>query len=387
MRRRFVLYALILLTGLGTAAWIRHHRTGEGLIPDANPSINIWYGSEQWFGQLGNPQEWVNILGNVSSPVGIDSLRFSLNGGKSRRLSVGPDRRRLASAGDFNAEIGIEELADGLNVVKIEAIDTRGRKSVRAVSVHYARGRTWPMPYTIHWSDVRNIAQVAQVVDGRWKVEDGLRPEKLWYDRIVVIGDVFWTNYEVTVPFTIHGFDPAAYNPISTGPTVGVGLHWRGHYAWDQSQPRIGGWPIGALCIYGWVEASSKADGWVMHSNKPGFRFELQGVQNVVTDDSGRNLALGVRYIFKARAEARPDQTSFYQFKVWQDGTPEPPGWDLSGPGSVQGNEQGSVLLLAHHSDVTFGDVTIVPIAPQSGHVHMASSRLESATPSKWNSR
>jgi hypothetical protein len=379
IRRRFVAYASILFVGLGAAGWIRHNGAGEGARPQAGPLIDVWYGSEQWFGQLGNPQEWVNILGNVSSPIGVASLRYSLNGGKRKRLSIGPDMRRLASAGDFNAEVDIDDLADGLNVVKIEAVDISGVKSVKAVSVHYARGRTWPMPYTVHWSAAPTIQETAQVVDGLWNVErEGIRPTKLWYDRALAIGDVFWTDYEVTVPVTIHRFDPAAYNPISTGPMVGIALRWKGHYyASDGSQSYIGSWPIGALCVYAWI----------VHSHKADFRLELQGLKTIATDNSGRQLALGVRYIFKARAETRPHQTSFYRFKVWQEGTPEPSGWDLSGPGAVQGNDQGSVLLVAHHSDVTFGDVTIVPVAVNSGHVQRASSLLASPNPSKWESR
>jgi hypothetical protein len=368
MRRRFVAYTSILFLVLGAWVWTRHNGADEGLRPKAGPLIDVWYGSEQWFGQLGNPQQWVNILGNVSSPVGVGSLRYSLNAGEWKRLSMGPDRRRLASAGDFNAEIDIHDLADGLNAVKIEAVDMNGGKSVIAVSVHYARGRTWPLPYTVRWSGAPSIQEAAQVVDGVWNVDrEGARPVKLWYDRALAIGDVFWRDYEVTVPVTIHGFDSGAYNPISIGPMVGIGLRWKGHYAWDGSQPHYGAWPIGALCLYGWI----------VHSDKADFRLEVQGLNTIATDNRGRQLALGVRYIFKARAETRP-QADFYRFKVWQDGTPEPSGWELSGYGSPQENSEGSVLLVAHHSDVTFGDVTIVPITGNSDHVQRASSLLAS---------
>jgi hypothetical protein len=32
----------------------------------APPSIVLWYGDQQHFGQWGNPQPWANLLGNVS---------------------------------------------------------------------------------------------------------------------------------------------------------------------------------------------------------------------------------------------------------------------------------------------------------------------------------
>ena len=62
------------------------------------PTIDVWYGSSQNFGQHGNPQEWVNILGRVSGSLPITSLTYSLNGGPDATLhrpqSQAPLRRR-----------------------------------------------------------------------------------------------------------------------------------------------------------------------------------------------------------------------------------------------------------------------------------------------------
>jgi hypothetical protein len=52
--------------------------------------IDVWYGEEQTFGSLGNPQEWVNIMGNVSDSDGIASLSYSLNGGAAIPSICGP---------------------------------------------------------------------------------------------------------------------------------------------------------------------------------------------------------------------------------------------------------------------------------------------------------
>ena len=41
----------------------------------------LWYGNSQTFGKIGTPQRFVNLLGNVSDPFGIDSLYYRLNGG------------------------------------------------------------------------------------------------------------------------------------------------------------------------------------------------------------------------------------------------------------------------------------------------------------------
>ena len=68
--------------------------------PDPSlPIIDVWYGTEQQFGQVGIPQQWVNILGNVTDPDGIDTLTYSLNGGSESALSIGPDTCRLADEG------------------------------------------------------------------------------------------------------------------------------------------------------------------------------------------------------------------------------------------------------------------------------------------------
>jgi hypothetical protein len=47
--------------------------------------------------------------------------------------------------------------------------------------------------------------------------------------------------------------------------------------------------------------------------------------------------------------------------KFWEDGTPEPAGWDLTTEMPVY---DGSMLLIAHRAVATFGDVTITPLAP-----------------------
>jgi len=227
MKHRYAKFlgALVLLSLSAALLWnSRAANLGWGgkSAASSDPLVDIWYGSEQWFGELGNPQRWVNILGNASSRSGIASLRYSLNGSKWHRLGIGPDDRRLAFKGDFNAEIDVSELLDGLNTVEIAAVNKRGARAVSKVLVHYRQGKTWPMPYHVHWNTLRNIQEAAQVVDGQWKLEpDGIRPATLWYDRMVALGDMSWRDYEVTVPVTIHGFDPAAYNPISAGPMLG----------------------------------------------------------------------------------------------------------------------------------------------------------------------
>ena len=79
----------------------------------APPQINLWYGNYQTFGARWVPQQWVNILGNVTSPVGIAKLTYSLNGAPKVNMNWGPANPRLVEEGDFNADIDYSLLWPG----------------------------------------------------------------------------------------------------------------------------------------------------------------------------------------------------------------------------------------------------------------------------------
>jgi uncharacterized repeat protein (TIGR02543 family) len=212
---------------------------GDGTV------IDVWHGPDQAFGQNGRPQPWVNILGNVSDSDGVDSLAYSLNGGPASILSVGPDGRRLASAGDFNIDIPCTDLVNGTNQVVITATDELYNRSTKMVTVTYSSGNVWPLPYSIDWSSATSIQDVAQVVDGLWTLEaDSVRILEPGYDRLVAIGDVSWTDYEVMVPVTIHDLSDNMGG-------AGILLRWNGHTDDPISgwQPKTGWNPLGAI---GW---------------------------------------------------------------------------------------------------------------------------------------
>jgi uncharacterized repeat protein (TIGR02543 family) len=311
------------------------------------PVIDIWYGSTQEFGQIGTPQQWVNILGNVSDPDGVDSLVYSLNGGPELALSIGPDTRRLASEGDFNADLLYTDLVSGTNQVVITATDTFSRQSVETVMVEYISGSVWPAPYSIDWSTVTNVQDVARVVDGKWAVEgDSVHPVEIGYDRLVAIGDLSWTDYEVTVPITIHDVDFST-GPVSGGPGLGVLMRWTGHTDSPVSgwQPKSGWLPYGAIGWWRWTALTSAT-----------LQFhETEVSQSFVP-------ALGVRYIFRIGVQSTPGQGGLYRLKVWEDGQSEPSAWNLTYQAGSSNLSHGSFMLLAHHVDASFGDVTVVPV-------------------------
>jgi hypothetical protein len=328
----------------------------------APPTINVWYGSPQYFGGQGVPQRWVNILGNVFDPDGIGSLRYSLNGGPARDLSVGPDGRRLAAAGDFNIDIPFASLDPGVNYVTILARDIYGELSTAEVAVVNLSGKTWKRSYRLSWGSGTSLMDSAQVVDGRWGVvAGGARILNLGYDRAIAIGDTTWDDYEVTARMTVHRIDSTtqAFGPISGGPALGFLMRWKGHT--DQppftppiTQPVSGFIPYGAIGWYHWYES---------HISSGPDRWELLG-NNLVPKASNSILPLdyGVPVYMKMRVKTLPGVGAQYNFKTWRVGEIEPGSWLMSTQETLSDPQNGSFLILAHHVDVTLAEVRVEPL-------------------------
>ncbi|UCH83326.1 MAG: DUF1349 domain-containing protein, partial [Candidatus Latescibacterota bacterium] len=112
------------------------------------PVVDMWYGDTLSFGDLGVPQRWVNLVGNVWDSDSIATLSYTLNGGPSLDLTMGPDGKRLIGVGDFNAEIDYSSLIAGSNTIVITAIDELGEQTDHTVTLNYTPGITWQMPYS-----------------------------------------------------------------------------------------------------------------------------------------------------------------------------------------------------------------------------------------------
>jgi len=336
--------------GLAGTSGDRTFRTADP-APNA-PQISVWYGSDPSFGQLGLPQPWVNILGNVSDPDGIASLTYTLNGGSARALKRGPDGRRLQAPGDFNADIPVTSLAVGQNTIVLRAQDTLGNVSTSAVNVEFDGTGVWPLPYTAQWSATTEIMDAAQPVDGRWAIQgDAVRNLQVGYDRLLAIGDLAWTDYEVTVPITIHSFDPIVWEPgvIGAAAVVGVLMRWQGHSDARGKQPFDWPFPFGAICWYRIYPTKSQLEIYRNLDASPWAKKK-------------RTLTLGVPYIFKAQVETIPGVGGLYRFKVWQQGQPEPAAWDLQQQEDLADPQSGSIALITHYVDASFGTVTVRPL-------------------------
>jgi hypothetical protein len=303
---------------------------------------------------MGIPQRWANVLGNVHNPSGVSSLTYSLNGGSSKTLNIGPDTRRLFNVGDFNIDLSWPQLLPlpDSNFVVVTATDTHANTQKDTVVVRYYANAQWPIPTTVVWNASPDIISAAQVVDGQW-VRDGsgVRNIDIGYDRLVAIGDTTWTDFEVAVPITIHSMNADGYNPTSGRPVVGVFVRWLGHTDDPVSgwQPKSGWNPSGALGMYAF---NAPSDG--------GERLEIW---QTVVDGSGKKIPFGQTTFFKMRVESQL-QGDFYALRVWPQGESEPLVWDLTYLDQTRRAHRGSVLLLAHYVDATFGDVEVIHTTP-----------------------
>ncbi|MEM7333022.1 MAG: cadherin repeat domain-containing protein [Chloroflexota bacterium] len=317
------------------------------------PTIDVWYGLNQSFGQIGNPQTFVNIFGNVSDPDGLDTnkLTYSLNGGSDQSYNIGPDNRRLALPGDFNIDIPHANLNEGANSLVITAVDINDNSATATVTINFTDQNTWPTNYTADWSSASKIEDVAQVVDGLWNLTaNGVRPAVIDYDRIIAVGDITWTDYTAVVPITVHGLDtdPGAYQSPSNFPGIGLIAHWQDHYDQFNDQPNWGWDNIGAFGLYSWPQGTDGQYQLIVHSGRQ---------QDF--DPTKPAIQFNQPYWMKMQVETRTGQTSYFRFKMWLQSESEPADWDVEGPGRMGEPGQGSLLLVAHHVDATFGDVVI----------------------------
>ncbi len=315
--------------------------------PDA-PVIDVWYGNTQNFGQLGNPQVWANILGRVT---GATSLKYSLNGGPDQTLSIGSDTKRLYDTGDFNIELPVSQLIDGANTVLIKANDGV-TQSTKTVTVNYDAGNTWPLPYTANWGALGSVQAGAQVVDGQWAIAGGrLETVVPGYDRLVALGDMSWTDYEVTVPVTVLSLNSDEWGSPSNGAGVGLLVRWLGH-AETGSQPNEGWRRFGALAWYRWTPTGNAAFEMLGHGGRD------------LVKRTDQTLALNTPYVFKLSVQSSDfaGSPSTYRFKFWPVGEPEPAEWYLTAIGNSGEPDHGSIMLVAHQAMVSFGNVTVTPL-------------------------
>jgi hypothetical protein len=277
-----------------------------------------------------------------------------LNGGQPQFLRVGPNGFRLVDTGDFNVEIDHASLSAGANTVVISATDNQSHTSTHTVTLNWTGGKVWPLPYSIDWSTVTNIQDVAQIVDGQWAIQaDGtVRTQQVGYDRLIALGDETWTDYQVTAEITVNQFDCTEFS-------LGVIVGWTGH-ATDNTvplqpdQPRTGH-PFSAFGTYATIGTDRPPTGTLnIYANSPNFPERV-----LKQDTTGITLTPGVKYMMKLAVQRVSGTASQFSLTLWPASGIEPsqPTLQVNGDPST-----GSVLLAVHEADVSFGKVSVVAL-------------------------
>jgi hypothetical protein len=317
--------------------------------------ITPWYGTSQVFGKIGTPQRYVNILGNVSDLVGIDSMYYRLNGGAPVQLSWGPDARRLQRPGDFNIDIPFSTLLPGPNTVLLTTRNIFGEAATSTITVRDSSAAVWPLPFAVAMTSAKSLSDSVQVVDGRWTVASGfVQMTERGYDRILAVGDTTWKDYETSVRLKVTGIDTSvvAYNTPSNGPGIGILMRWAGHTNDPNpgKQPLEGYLPLGASATLSWTSASDQR--WDLFGNS-------QRLQDTKTSPT---LQFDTLYIFKMQVATITGQGGYYRFKVWKASQPEPTAWLMSAQEGLTDPQNGSMLLVAHHINCSIDHITVTAL-------------------------
>jgi len=358
---RLVIFSVVLL--------ISSEACADSLASTAPPRVNLWYGNYQTFGTNGVPQQWVNILGNVTSPVGIAMLTYSLNGAPNVNLDWGPTNPRLVEAGDFNADIDYALLWPGSNKVIITATDYLNQSTQQTVYINNL-GRHLASDvgdFTVDFRQVTNatIQNWVQIVDGVWDVGiDGrIRNTQMGYDRAFLIGDTNISgSYDVTTEFVLHGYD-------SEGWAFGAASGWLGHTLDDYgtplpSQPFIGhpfpAWGVTGTDFWGGTT-------YMIYENFAPL-YETILSENYTAPA----VALETTYMYHYRVTANSDGlTNHNSLNIWPKGTPEPAQWMVEADTPTQ---VGSILFDAHNVDLSIGS-TITFTRPSGQRTNAIAAR------------
>ncbi|RPJ50671.1 MAG: hypothetical protein EHM21_04490 [Chloroflexi bacterium] len=362
LNNRSRLLALISLIAMLQLSACAQAMTVLGVNDTTPPIIAVWYGSRQEFGSQGLPQKWINILGNVGdAESGVREVTYTLNDGQPVSLRLGPNERRLVRPGDFNIEIDHSILAEGENHLQITARNRGGVEASTAVTVVFNR-ESAPLPYHVDWAKIDQAQPAVMILDGLWAWDSsGIRLKELGYDRLLALGGMSWTNYEITVPFTMHGIDPDAYKVKgSPGAGFGIVIRWLGH----TDEPAKCDWPAEPHC--GWEP--SGGSGWYSFKQNADDTLTIEtGPRETHEPITTRQLEFGHTYIFKMRVVSQADGNA-YSLKVWEPAVEsEPAEWTLrrvtaEGFDGRPNQENGSIVLALHRVDATIGNITVLPI-------------------------
>ena len=319
--------------------------------------VHIWYGQDQYFGKWGNPQRQINILGNIRGLDDSCRVYYTLNGiNREVDITLGSDLHRLAMEGDFNIDIERSELQEGENHIDL-VIERKGKEILsRDLSFHYSSDKQWPIPYFVDWSQAEKLQDVVEVVDGHWEITpSGAHIIQQYYDRILAFGDSSWINYEVETTVVFHDYIPPVEGPPTYNVShVAIASRWPGHDH-DSLQPDRKWFPLGATSEFRITDDYDSCR-WRIFDGENFYREQEPAEYRTILPEK--------KYRLKHRVENISDSVVQYSVKFWPADGHEPEQWDLQALEHTTRKESGSALLLAHNTEVTFGNISVVGVDP-----------------------
>jgi hypothetical protein len=337
---------------------------GRNALEAANAfRIDVWGGLRQYCGHLGCIQRDFNLTGHVYSPRPLQQLTCSLNDGEPRQIRFTPFRR-IVEPGDFNADVPLAMLAPGENRAVISATDVMGKTVNQKVTIIRCFSHSYPLPANIQWSAVRAAEEVGVCTDGKWILTpEGIRTERIGYDRIFLIGDDTWTDYEVTTLVTVHAMAKRTGPQSGRLRHVGFCLRWSGHSIEDNAsdeQPQWGLHPRGGIV---WLT--------IAKGKLPPVRQFYSGDTEDFQNFDPFPILFGQPFWLKGSCETLEADSTRYSLKAWPFGSTEPATWDFQVvQNSATALRSGGVALVAHELDATFGDIRVTrPAKPRTSNV------------------
>ena len=237
--------------------------------------------------------------------------------------------------------------------------DFAGFTISKQIELQVNKSAQWPLPYSIRWDSVSDIKEVVQVVDGRWEItKDGLHNLDTYYDRAVALGDRSWKNYQVSTTVIFHDFTPPEKGPPTYNVShAAIASRWPGHDI-DDLQPHRKWFPLGATSEFRLTVGLDSCRWRIFDGPKP----ETDNFHVEQSPEAFRSIELNKKYGMKHRVQSLGSNRTQYSVKLWPYDRMEPEHWDFQGIEENENLASGSVLLIAHNTSLTFGDIMVVPI-------------------------
>jgi hypothetical protein len=84
-----------------------------------------------------------------------------------------------------------------------------------------------------------------------------------------------------------------------------------------------------------------------------------------ITDNNGDLFKTGVIYNIKIQVKSADGIPDIFRLKLWPESSTEPSQWQLEGSNpdsSIISPVSGSLLIVAHHADVTYKSIEVIPL-------------------------